>query len=107
MIGNGRQGQCRNMQGGDSAYGDGTFIEYWVWLATLKAASFFAPEAHALEPAAAPAVPSASDGGGIPADQCKERQAILGELEALRKLLDSRPAPAVQRRASIPKRKSL
>ncbi|MEK9965012.1 MAG: MerR family transcriptional regulator [Rhodospirillaceae bacterium] len=43
----------------------------------------------ALVPAAAPAATTASDGGGIPADQRKELQVILGELEALRKLLGS------------------
>ena len=45
--------------------------------------------APVLEPGPAPVALAASDGAGIPSDQRRELLAILGELEALRKLLVS------------------
>ena len=91
MVGRGHAGTGK---AGDSAYGDGSFVEHWVWLATLKAASLStAVTAHAPEPAAAPAAPVVSDGGGIPADQRKELQAILASWKrcANCSVLDPRP----------------
>lgn len=46
-------------------------------------------ESANVTPAAAPAPPPAASSGGISAEQRAELKSILGELEAVRKLLDS------------------